>query len=334
MQKLISVIIPFYKVEKYIEKCIGSVKNQTYTNFECLLIDDESPDSSFKLAQKAILDDPRFSIIRQNNKGLGGARNTGIEHAKGEYIFFLDSDDWILPHCLETLYSAIHRDNSEIAICAYNAVSESGEVNYTFSQFEAGTYTDKSFILNQFLYYPTAWNKLYKKSLWENIRYPEKMYYEDLATTYKLVNKISKITAIDDCLYQYLQRAGSIMTSYSPKNVEDRFTVFAQIEQNLSQNVHITSEHSTILGKIYLSQLVYMSLNNIALSRLPFSEKRQILAELKQRFDKKYFNSLILNNVKNELSKAEFWITKLYFYSTEMAISACLLKEKIKSLRA
>jgi len=183
----ISIIIPFYNVENYIAKCINSVKNQTFTEFECILIDDESPDASKQVAEQAIQGDKRFRIISQLNKGLGGARNTGLDNAKGEWVVFLDSDDYWERDFLRIMYEKATKYNADIIVCRYKSISSRGEevgLNILLSE---GVYTEKKLLLEFMLSFPTAWNKLYKRELWKIIRFPEKLYYEDLGTIFQLV---------------------------------------------------------------------------------------------------------------------------------------------------
>ena len=119
----ISIIIPFYNVENYIAKCINSVKNQTFTDFECILIDDESPDTSKQIAEQIIQNDKRFRVISQLNKGLGGARNTGLDNAKGEWVVFLDSDDYWERDFLRIMYEKATKYNADIIVCRYKSIS-------------------------------------------------------------------------------------------------------------------------------------------------------------------------------------------------------------------
>ena len=122
----ISIIIPFYNVENYIAKCINSVKNQTFTDFEFILIYYESPDNSKQIAEKLIENDSRFKIISQLNKGLGGARNTGLDNAKGEWVVFLDSDDYWERDFLQIMYEKATKYKADIIVCRYKSISPSG----------------------------------------------------------------------------------------------------------------------------------------------------------------------------------------------------------------
>lgn len=332
MKPLISVIVPFFGVEKYIEKCIKSIQEQTFTQFECILIDDESPDRSFDIALAMIQNDSRFHIIRQKNKGLGGARNTGLEQAKGDYIFFLDSDDYLDPLCLEKLYQKAIKDNADIVVCAYEAVSDTDKTLYIKHHFFEEEVEDKTHILEKFLYFPTAWNKLYRRNLWLDIRYPEKLYFEDLATTYKLVPLLNKISVVSEPLYKYLQRQGSIMTSYKAKNIEDRFLVFDMIKNDLLTEKSPKNKIFTVLGYIYLSHIVYTSLDNIANSSLEFFNKLSLFNELKKKIDKKFLSRENIRISRNKLSNMEYIVSNIYLHSSFLALIICIIKNKVKSI--
>lgn len=234
---MISVIIPFYNVEPYIEKCILSVKEQTYQDFECILVDDGSPDNSYALALKAIGNDSRFRIIRQQNKGLGGARNTGIEASKGEYITFLDSDDYLDNNFLEIAYEELVKNDADCVCCAFRRLDTEGNVLFESKpkkRLEIKEENIRHVLLNR----PAAHKKLFKRKLWENIRFPEKLYFEDKATLYKLSPYIDRLLVTDKGgYYNYIVRSGSIMQSFSEKHINDLIHVHHDINKTLNKDV-------------------------------------------------------------------------------------------------
>lgn len=321
----ISVIIPFYNVESYIVKCIESVKNQTFTDFECILIDDESPDRSKEIAQQCIVNDHRFRIISQKNKGLGGARNTGIDNAKGEWIAFLDSDDWWESNFLEQMYKVATTEKVDMVVCRYKSVKQEQIISLN-KQYPQGIYQNKNELLCFFLTYPTAWNKLYKKELWKNVRFPEKLYYEDLATTFQLVFETSKIFFIDDALICYNLREGSITRYFNQKQIEDRFKIFEIIEQKLKEKSLHSDKHLTF---IYLLHIVYTTYDNIV-SYKTDRDKKTILVELKNRWDKRFFNIKSIWSVHKELSFIKTFMLIVYLYSVYLSYGLFLLKNKLK----
>lgn len=229
----ISVIIPFYNVEKYIERCIQSVKNQTWSDFECLLIDDESPDNSYQIALDCIHEDPRFSIIRQKNKGLGGARNTGIEHAKGEYIAFLDSDDWWELDFLEIMYQSAVENQADLVYCQIRQIDEQNNSSH-FWETPKGIYQDKESVFDLLINHHCAWDKLYKRILFNEVRFPENRYFEDFSTIYKLAGYSKKIVVIDNLLINYFIRQGSITSNFSQKHIDDLIWSYKSINESLN----------------------------------------------------------------------------------------------------
>lgn len=307
----VSVIIPFYGVEKYIEKCILSVKNQSFKDFECILVDDESPDNSYALAEKTIEGDNRFRIIRQKNKGLGGARNTGIENAQGKYICFLDSDDWWERDFLKTMYEQITNTAADIVVCRYKNITIDGKTESVSRQPKKGQYTDETFLLRTFFKYPSVWNKLFLLKNWKGIKFPEHQLYEDLATTYKLVFSSAKVLFMDDALYCYNLREGSIMRSFNIDKIRERFQVFKLLESEFLKS----KCRKEILTQVYFSLLNITHLD-LANANLKECEKILILNKLKVSLDKNYFNiGNILKFFKID-KKVSLFILAYYINST------------------
>ena len=172
---LISVVVPVYKVEKYLKKCVESILVQSYTNLEIILVDDGSPDNCGKLCDEFSKMDSRICVIHKQNGGLSSARNAGIDIAQGEYIGFIDSDDTIEPYMYEKLYDAIHNDKTKLAVCAVNYVYESGEVlrkkstgrDMTFDFYHAMIEMNTHRIFDM-----GAWSKLYHRDLFDDLRFP------------------------------------------------------------------------------------------------------------------------------------------------------------------
>ncbi|MBQ7779396.1 MAG: glycosyltransferase family 2 protein [Clostridia bacterium] len=214
---LISIIIPVYNTKDYLEKCVSSVLACDYSDCEILLIDDGSTDGETPALCDAIAErDPAIRVIHQQNKGLGGARNTGIEEATGEYLFFIDSDDTIVPQALELLKKEISRTHAEIY--SFNMTSKDDNENRSLlitNYYESET----SFSLAEHPEYmqsvPSACCRIWKKSLYtENeIYFPERVWYEDIRTTVKLFALASSIVTLKSPLYIYYMREGSIMHS-------------------------------------------------------------------------------------------------------------------------
>lgn len=218
MKPLISVIIPIYKVEKYLERAINSVLQQTYQNVEIILVDDGSPDRCGEICDQFAKDNARIVVIHKENGGLSDARNAGIDVAKGEYLAFLDSDDFFAHNFLEISYDTLTKTKSDITLCQYQVVTgdewERKEEEKVASFF---CYSRKELLFNMYdaihpdaTYFIVAWNKLYKASLWEGIRFPKGKIHEDEATIYKIFDKVEKGTYIKTPLYAYFSAPSSI----------------------------------------------------------------------------------------------------------------------------
>lgn len=212
MEALISVIVPVYKVEAYLGRCVESILAQTYKNIEILLVDDGSPDNCPQMCEAYGEKDPRIRVIHQENKGLSGARNTGIDHAKGEYLAFIDSDDKWSPHFLESLYRAMKLYDAQISQCRWEYM-HGDEIKEAYdASAKIVCCSGREMLGNLFIqtgaYYVVAWNKLYKKELFDGIRYPEGRIHEDEATTYRLFDRAEKCVHVDNALYGYFVGSG------------------------------------------------------------------------------------------------------------------------------
>lgn len=220
----ISVIVPVYKVEAYLDKCVSSIVNQTYTNLEIILVDDGSPDSCPTMCDAWVEKDSRIRVIHKTNGGLSDARNAGMAVATGELMAFVDSDDWIAPDMYEYLYQRLAEDNSDIAACGVQMVWEdktpsrmlTQEGNCVLNQEEAM----RAIIEESWLKQP-VWYKLYKTALVRDILFPVEKYHEDVFWSYQAVGKAQKVSVSDHIGYYYLQRGGSIMgAGYSLKRLD------------------------------------------------------------------------------------------------------------------
>lgn len=213
---LISVIVPVYNVEHYLEKCVTSILNQTYTNLEIILVDDGSTDYSGIMCDELEKMDARIKVIHKANGGLSSARNAGIDSATGKYIGFIDSDDYIDVKMFELLYSAIKNNSADISVCNYSWVNENGRV-FNTTTLNNAIYSSDEVLCSYFLDNLSSWviacNKLYLTSLFKEIRYPEGKINEDSFVIHHILNNCKKITSIPESLYFYFQRSGSITKS-------------------------------------------------------------------------------------------------------------------------
>ena len=220
MNELISIIVPIYNVEKYLEKCLRSIINQTYKNIEIILVDDGSPDKCGIICDEYSHKDHRINVIHKRNGGLSDARNAGIEVSKGDYILFVDSDDYINLRMVELLYESIKKHSADIAVCRYksildNEVVDISEVDDSSESFiieESEYLNNKEYYSDRRVEFIVAWNKLYARKLFKEIRYPKGKIHEDEFTTYKLLYYAEKIVYVPQELYYYVQRSNSIMS--------------------------------------------------------------------------------------------------------------------------
>ena len=220
----ISVIVPMYKVEKFIPRCMESIKNQTFKDFEVLMIDDGSPDKSAELAEKFAKEDERFILFHKTNGGLSDARNYGLERAKGKYVVFIDSDDCVHKDYLRVLYDECENNGADISYCNfYHSFFMSKLILPSFSHIRTGVF-EKEKALNMLIgdryLHSFAWNKMYKKSLFadNHITYP-KIYFEDVATSPRVFFHANRVSVTSRPLYYYERRGGSIMSTMDMKKV-------------------------------------------------------------------------------------------------------------------
>lgn len=232
---LISVIVPIYKVELYLDRCIQSIVEQTYSNLEIILVDDGSPDHCPGICDAWAKRDERIHVIHKKNGGLSDARNVGIDQSNGDWILFVDSDDYILPSICERLFKAAQATQSDIAICSF--FMDYGDRKASLKPL----IKDKQKVLSrdevmEFYFccrpveFTVAWNKLYRRKIFfdeQRVRYPVGWLHEDEFTTYKTFYSAHRVVWIQDELYGYVQRDGSITANYGKKNLE-AFIAFTQ----------------------------------------------------------------------------------------------------------
>lgn len=223
---LITVVVPIFKVEKYLDECVQSIICQTYQNLEIFLVDDGSPDRCGEMCDDYAKKDYRISVIHQKNKGLSGARNSAIDICRGEYITFVDSDDWISPDMIEQLYNSLILEGAQMSCTSPESFYEDGACSVRKDSEEILVYTKEKaldcFLFNDYLT-PCVWGKLYVKKLWTDVRCPEGKLFEDQFTTYKLIDQCEKIVYCTRPMYHYRKRAGSIGHSSFNKKTYDLY---------------------------------------------------------------------------------------------------------------
>ena len=225
MHSLVSIIVPIYKVEPYLRRCLDSIVNQTYTNLEIILVDDGSPDTCPQICDEYAAKDKRIVVIHKENGGLSDARNAGLEISKGEYISFVDSDDWVDEKYIEILLNSAIAENTDIAIG--ENIQTNGFCNKPKNISTIKTYSSKEALYHLFsqnhIAFTISCGKLYKKELFSNLHFPIGKYHEDEFTTYILFYRSKKIVYTNCILYYYFRHSNSITGSRHPWDVLEVF---------------------------------------------------------------------------------------------------------------
>lgn len=222
-QPLISVIVPCYNVEPYLERCFASIAGQSYGHIEVILVDDGSTDGTGALCDRLAVTDSRARVVHKANGGLSDARNAGIDVAHGELLAFVDSDDYMPPHAIATLLGVMQATGADISEGRQRRFDEGSTCTVEQKEGHVTTYTTHEAIDNM-LYQHTlscsACSHLYKASLFDGLRYPKGMLYEDLAVAYDLLSRASTVSHTSAVTYCYMQRRGSITGHYSHKRTD------------------------------------------------------------------------------------------------------------------
>ena len=221
---LISVIVPVYNVEKYLDRCVESIVNQTYLNLEIVLVDDGSPDKCPLMCDCWAEKDHRIKVIHKQNGGLSDARNAGMAVAKGKCITFIDSDDWIETDAFDIMLNRMVKDDSDVVSCGVKWVSEDDRLLYEVSVAEdeiVDNLTAMREIISDGKLRQHVWNKLYKRELIADIPFEKGKYHEDVFWSYQVFGRAKKVTLMKDSFYHYVQRSNSIMGErYSVKRLD------------------------------------------------------------------------------------------------------------------
>jgi glycosyltransferase involved in cell wall biosynthesis len=306
MNPKISIIVPVYKVEPYLRKCIDSILAQTFKDLELLLIDDGSPDNCGAICEEYALMDSRIRVVHKENGGLSDARNKGLEIAKGDYVGFVDSDDWIEEDMYELLYNMCVSNNCEIANCTStiyfkNRTVKNGTHPLTIHNREEAM----KVMLEGKLYDEVVWTKLIKRDLLKNIRFNKGIIYEDTAFTYQVIHKSSRVCCIGAPKYHYVKRENSTMDQ-AVKNIR-------------IDAVLIYEEMYNFMAKHYpkLINLVILKLANNALAVLDLITSSQNLDFYKDDY---YRVSKILNRHFSQTIKLKDYPRnlKLLLFATKL----------------
>lgn len=280
----ISLVVPVYKVEEYLSRCVDSILAQTFADFELILVDDGSPDRCGELCDAYAEKDGRVRVIHKENGGLSSARNKGIDlvmnEGKTQWIGFVDSDDWVHPRYLEALYNAVAETDADIAVCDFVRTDKALPFVGELAAVELCTAED--FYLEHQTNRATAWAKLYKCSLFKGIRYPDGKLHEDEYTTYKLLFATERVAVIPTPLYFYFINPNGIIGDGRSISRIQCLDAFQERLVFLKLHGFDRAYKHTVL--IYMSNLAYMY--GIAVDAVIPSGKRKLLRDLRRRMRK------------------------------------------------
>lgn len=288
---LVSIIVPIYNVEKYLEKCILSLLSQTYKNIEILLIDDGSTDTSPLIVDQYAMKSNKIRVFHKANGGLSDARNYGIQHSKGQYLFFLDSDDWIKPKTIEILYNNLIHYNADVSEAQYVQVDDE---NYVINEDNKKVHLlnniDASINLrNYHLNQIVAWNKMYKKECFSSIRFPVGKIHEDEFTTYKILYNANKIVVTEQALFYYRKTPNSIINREITRKRLDILDAYDEAINFYSEKKEKKLLYLTLLNYLY----ILIDLNKKSIRS---KDRDYIYIVIKNKYFslcKKYFGELI-----------------------------------------
>lgn len=295
---LISVIIPVYKAEKYLEKCLECVTGQTYRNLEIILVDDGSPDQSGAICEKFVKKDARIRVIHKENGGAATARNAGLDIMTGEYVAFIDADDYMESDYIQTLYETLKEKNAQVSICGFQTIDENGNpvvIDSLHTEENASiddtieVFTGNEIILQDLQghwEHVAPWGKLYDAKLFEGVRYPHWPAYEDEQVFIRVFDKVRTAAAGKKKLYYYVQHTGSLMnTAYNEKQRSTRLLMWRERISYYSDNEPRHEELYNCILQAYLAWIV------LFLSLYAKEMTKEQIKELKGEI-RKYFGSL------------------------------------------
>lgn len=308
----LSIIVPVYNVEKQLRKCVDSILAQTFTDFELILVDDGSPDNSGNICDNYALVDNRVKVIHKENGGLSDARNAGLDIASGEYIGFVDSDDYISPYMYEEMYNAICFDGTDMSICDLLRVYPDKKPDDINSKNKCSCQVmaaDEFLIKNP--YHVTAVSRLYKKELWNGIRFPKGKIHEDEFVVHKILERCKYVSYLNKPLYYYVVNPNSITGSYSVKRLDvvdaiiDRFNYYYKKD-------NIIAAESVASYLIWALNIAYKFLN------LKDKVNRQAFINSKQKANDSVFEIIL----KEKISLKSRLYFKLFIINQNLYINA------------
>ena len=336
---LISVIVAVYNIEKYIARCIESIQKQSYHELEIILVDDGATDASGRICDEYAGEDDRIKVIHRKNGGLSAARNTGIEASHGEYIAFVDGDDWIDANMYEKMAEQAIQNRADLVVCRYRCIykdrlkdASTGKITVYKKPFEMLLQYLKED--EKFLIQHAAWNKLYHRSLLGEERFPEGKWYEDVVFSAKLLSRVSSGVYMDTAFYNYVcEREDSIMnagmterifTDLIPALIEKE-AFLAQLEDKAPVQIHRFYFYKRLL-------LFYLALYQKENKKLRKYAKwiSDLLKERKETFDEVYQTEVATRSDKIKLQM--FMLSPLLFRMVMVFNDSVILPVRLKRM--
>lgn len=335
-----SIIIPVYNVEKYIRRCMASVMEQSFRDFEVIVVDDETPDNSMQIVQEFVDKYPdMIQVIHQKNTRQGGARNRGILEAKGEYILFVDSDDYVHPDMLKTIDARLRENPCDILVFQFAVVTEDGKLLYVrdFDGLSTGMYlpqTDSKIM--QLSWEPV--NKVYRREFYINsgMRFPENLSYEDAMVRFALA-KASSVLLSCDCLYYYVQSVNSTMRSKLTNRVLNIIPVTELVKQTFAEHGLYERNKWELEASLLRGLLTNINLIN---RKHPFNPMQKAIADyIADSFPEYHSNSCIDINMKKRIRRLVqhrfflYWIDEVGIPVLKARLIRLALIQKLNELR-
>ena len=302
---LISVIVPIYNVESYLNRCVDSLVNQTYKNLEIILVDDGSPDGCPQMCDDWAKKDSRIKVVHKVNGGLSDARNAGMKVASGELVSFIDSDDWIDMDAFKKMYDRMLIDNSDVVSCGVKWVTEEGELlnDVHVQQYDViETHSAMNEIIIDGKLKQHVWNKLYKRELIEDILFEKGKYHEDVFWSYQIFGRSERVSLMSESFYNYVQRSNSIMgENYSVKRLDGLDAMEQRCEYVKAKfpDLYDKALYTYISSCMYHLQLALLSKQN-----------KDVINNIIDRVGyRRTGDSTVGLNIKNKI-----WLTSFFYF--------------------
>lgn len=298
----VSVVVPVYNVEKYLDKCLSSLVSQTLKDIEIIVVNDGTKDNSQKIIDKYKNNYPKIikSYIKENG-GLSDARNFGMKYAKGDYVAFVDSDDYVDVNMYEEMYKKAIESNYDIVVCDLNYVYDS-KIKFHSCNIKNDLLSKQEIKDNMIEMYPTAWNKIYKRSFVENFSFKKNIWYEDVEFMFKIIPFVNSMGVVRKPFYQYVQREGAISSTFNKKILDHMENFNGLIKYYKDKKIF--NEYYCELEYLYVKYLYATMLKGLAKmhnKKLFFNEykviRKNILLYFPNYKSNRYLNKFTIKNI-------------------------------------